>query len=90
MVAKYNKLTGGARAASSIELTPFSGDCKIPRSFKTANASWERHCGKSLIMLVFTAPGSATLQKEEKKETRQQVVISIMDNHAFVTHLTSW
>lgn len=32
------KLTGGARAASRIEFTPFLGDCKTPKSLKTLKA----------------------------------------------------
>lgn len=65
------KLTGGARAASRIELTPFSGDCRRNRSFKTINAIWEIHEGTSRMMLVSTAPGSTALQnqKDPKKKS---------------------
>lgn len=54
-------LTGGASAASMIGLTPSSGDCRRPRSFRTTKADLERNGGNSLMMFVSTNPGSAGL-----------------------------
>lgn len=61
---EQDKPTGGARAASRIDSTPFSGDCKSPRSFKMVNAKREREEGTSRMILVFTTPGSAALQND--------------------------
>lgn len=56
------KLTGGANAASMIESTPISGDCRSCRNPRTKKASLFRDGGSSLIMFVATAPGSAALK----------------------------
>ena len=68
------KLTGGERAASRIELIPSSGDCRSPRRFKTTNARWEIQEGTSRIRLVFTAPGSAALSNDNKINSERQII----------------
>ena len=60
------KLTGGASAASRMELTPTSGDCKRQKSLKTTKARLDRHGGTSRMMLVLTTPGSTALQNQTK------------------------
>ncbi|KVH95861.1 hypothetical protein Ccrd_002074 [Cynara cardunculus var. scolymus] len=56
------QLTGGAKAASRIEETPASGDCRRPRTPRTSKATCEMHHGTSRMMSVFTAPGSTALE----------------------------
>lgn len=55
-------LTGNAKAASKMELTPSSGSCRSLKSLNIVNATLERYVGTSLMMFVLTTPGSATLQ----------------------------
>lgn len=54
-------LTEGANAASIIEETPASGDCRRWKKLRTLKANWERHEGTSRSMLVWTTPGSTGL-----------------------------
>ena len=65
-----SKLTGCAKAASRTELFPFLGDCKRPESFKTVNATQERHEGTSRIISVSTTPGSRALQIKQKQKQK--------------------
>lgn len=71
IISVKQKLTGEARAASRIEPTPCSGDCKRPRSFSTRNAKEERQEGISRMMLVSTAPGSAALRYQVKWDEKE-------------------
>jgi hypothetical protein len=56
------KLTGGAKAASIIELTPISGGWQRPRVLRTKIDDLEIKSGSSCIMFVSTTPGSAALK----------------------------
>lgn len=55
------KLTGGAKAASIIEVTPISGGWQRPRILRTKIEDLEIKRGSSRIMFVSTTPGSAAL-----------------------------
>lgn len=61
--SRKDSLTGDARAASKMELTPSLGSCRSLKSLNIVNATLDRYVGTSLMMFVLTTPGSATLQK---------------------------
>lgn len=53
-----------------MELTPSSGSCRSLKSLNNVNATQERYAGTSLMMLVLTTPGSATLQKIQERKKK--------------------
>lgn len=63
LLIKYTQriLTGGARAASIIELIPHSGVCNRHKSPRNLYAKQDIIDGTSRMMLVCTTPGSTAL-----------------------------